>query len=258
MGGSGRVQAGLRRAVTDPRPSSARCARPGSAASSGQKVGSAVGSSADDAVRSAGRRSPCSASSPSCLRAPGSSGRWPRGRRRAPDSSVTTAVSSSDGERLAAGHLGDHRRDLAGLVDGLGELVRVHAVLLRGGDQVLDQLLLADRTCSASATASSRIWLRRPCAASASTSARCSSSSRPALALEVTVAPRPRRAPSGTGISTVSSSFVESLLAGLHALLVRLDLLGLRAQVRRELVERVELAGQLGEVVVRRRAARAP
>src|SRR5690348_11221912 len=41
------------------------------------------------------------------------------------------------GQRLAAGDLGDHRGDLTLLVDRLGELVGVHAVLLGGHDEVL-------------------------------------------------------------------------------------------------------------------------
>ena len=51
---------------------------------------------------------------------------------------------------------------------------------------------------------------------------------------------------------------LEHLVAGLDALLELLGPLGLRAQVGAQLVEGVELAGQLGEVVVRPRGARAP
>ena len=48
-----------------------------------------------------------------------------------PSASTTLAFSRTVGERLAAGDLGHHRGDLAVLVDRLGELVGVHAVLLR-------------------------------------------------------------------------------------------------------------------------------
>ncbi len=51
---------------------------------------------------------------------------------------------------------------------------------------------------------------------------------------------------------------LEHLVAGLDALLVLLGLLGLRGDVGAQLLEGVELGGELGEVVVERRAARAP
>ena len=51
---------------------------------------------------------------------------------------------------------------------------------------------------------------------------------------------------------------LEDLVAGLDALLELLGLLGLLGDVGAQLVEGVELGGQLGEVVVERGAARGP
>ena len=48
------------------------------------------------------------------------------------------------GEGLAAADFADHHRNLATLVNELGELVRIHAVLAGGGHDVVDQLVLAD------------------------------------------------------------------------------------------------------------------
>src|SRR6185312_5474606 len=48
------------------------------------------------------------------------------------------------GQRLAAANLADHHRDLAGAVEHLRELVRVHAVLAGGLHDVVDELGLLD------------------------------------------------------------------------------------------------------------------
>ena len=48
------------------------------------------------------------------------------------------------GQSLAPGDLADHRGDLTLRVDGLGELVGVHAVLLGRHEQVFDELGLLD------------------------------------------------------------------------------------------------------------------
>src|SRR3954465_10705865 len=53
-------------------------------------------------------------------------------------------LAEHHGERLRAGHLGDHAGQLPVLLQHLGELLRLHAVLLGRLDHVVGELALAD------------------------------------------------------------------------------------------------------------------
>ena len=161
------------------------------------------------------------------------------------------------GECLAARHLRDHRRHLTGLVDRLGELVRVHAVLLRAGDDVLDQLLLVDGHLDLLGHGvEQQLGLERLARLDLDLGA-VLVVLEPVLALQVAVhlvgddAVRHRHVDGSVRCSSSRSRACTPCSK-------RLTLRDLVPQVVAQLLEGVELAGELGEVVVRRRAARGP
>ena len=174
-----------------------------------------------------------------------------------PAVSVTIGLVEHGGQRLAAGDLLDDRGDLALLVDGLGELVRVHAVLLGAHDEVLDELGLLDPDLELLGDGvEEELGLQRLAGALLDLGA-VLVVVEAVLALEVLVHLGLDDAV-GHGHVDGLEQVLEHLVAGLDALLVLLGLLGLRGDVGAQLVEGVELGGELGELVVERRAARGP
>src|SRR5665647_1206809 len=152
-------------------------------------------------------------------------------------------------ERLAAGDLSHHGGDLAALLDGLGELVGVHAVLLGRHHEVLDQLgladadllLLGDRVEQELRTHGPPGVLVDLGAVLVILEA--------ALTLEVLVdLGRDERV--GDGNLGVGQQVIKDLVPGLDSLFELLGALGLRLDVGLELLDGVELRSQLGEVVV--------
>ena len=154
-----------------------------------------------------------------------------------------------DRQALAARDLGHHRRYLPGLVDGLGERVRVQAVARRLGDQVVDQLALGHRHLlgvddgvedepGAQRLADLLGHLRTVLVVG-----------EPVLALEVGVH---LGLDQGVGDGDLDrlEQRVEHLVAGAEPGLELLVLLDLGAQVGLQLVEGLELGRQLGELVV--------
>ena len=172
--------------------------------------------------------------------------------------SVTAALSSTTARPLRRATSATICGHLAGLVDGLGEVVGVHAVLLGAGDQVLDQLPLADRDLLlARRSRRAANWARRPCGPPRSPrrgARRPRAGPRPPGG----GAPRPRRRLRHRDLDGGEQG-LQQPLAGLDALLERAWSArpGSRRSARSS--SRVSNSlGQLGELVVRRRAARAP
>ena len=166
-----------------------------------------------------------------------------------PDASVTAAFSSTFASALRRATSATMAGTWPGLVDGLGELVRVHAVLLRATDDVLDQLVLLDldlfllgdgveQELGLSALRVLGVDLGAVLVVLEA-----------ALALEVAVHLGLDDAVGDRHLDGLDE-VLQHLVAGLDALLEPLGLLGLLAQVVAQLLEGVELAGQLGEVVV--------
>ena len=152
-------------------------------------------------------------------------------------------------ERLAAGDLSHHRGDLATFVDGLGELVGLHAVLLGRHHEVLDQLglgdadllLLGDRI-------EQELRTHGPPGVGVDLGT-VLFVLEPVLTLEVLFdLGLDQRV--GHGDLGVAQQVLENLVPGLDALVVHLGAIGLPLDVGLELGEGVELRGELGEVVV--------
>ena len=165
---------------------------------------------------------------------------------------MTSAFSSTRGERLAAATsatiAGTWPASSTALANAFGSMPYCWAL----ATMYSTSSCWLTCTCTFSATASSSSCALKALRASTSTSARCSSSSSRSSPSRWRCTSSATM-PSGTGTSTVSSEALEQPLAGLQPLLDALDLRDLLAQVVAQLVEGVELAGELGEVVVGRR-----
>ena len=176
---------------------------------------------------------------------------------RRPGGVGDVALSSTAASALRRADLLHDRGDLALLVDGLGELVGVHAVLLGAHHEVLDELGLLDPDLELLGDGvEEELGLERLAGALVDLGA-VLVVVEAVLALEVLVHLGLDDAV-GHGHVDGLEQVLEHLVAGLDALLVPLGLLGLGGDVGAQLVEGVELGGELGEVVVERRAARGP
>ena len=167
---------------------------------------------------------------------------------------MTVGLAENNGQRLAAADLGNHHGDLAALIDDLGELVRVHAVLAGGGDDVVDQLVLADVDFFLFGDGVEDDFVLE--GAGGVGLDLCAVLLGVVLAFTVAVAllevgfellfnHRVRN----RNLNELNE-LVQDLVAGLYALLNNLGVGGLLGQVLAEFGEGVELGRQLGEVIV--------
>src|SRR5450759_31464 len=152
-------------------------------------------------------------------------------------------------KRLATSDLGHHVGDLTALVDCLGKLIGVHAVLLGGHHQVLDQFRLANADLFLLGNrVEQELGTHRVTGVLVDLSA-VLVILEAALILEVpghlSLDERV-----GDGNLGVLQQVLKDLVASLNALLHLLGTLGLDLDVGPELLKAVELRGKLGELVV--------
>ena len=153
-------------------------------------------------------------------------------------------------ERLAARDLADHAGDLAVLVEHLDELARLHVVLGRALHEVLGELVLADLDLFLlDDRVEQDLAAERLLAGDSVTSARCTSSSR-RFSFSRWRCTSSSTSCGGTGISTDSSSLSTSWSRAWAPCPNTLDRAICSRMSRLQLVDGVELAGDLGEVVV--------
>src|SRR5450830_1267558 len=160
-------------------------------------------------------------------------------------------LAQRDRERLRAGDLGDHRRDLPLLVDRLDERVRVNPVLARRAHEVVEQLVLVDldlevlreRVEQDLVAQRRRGLLPDLDAVLGVVDATLGLQVTRHLGLDDALRDRDLRG---------GDQLLEELVTRLDGLVRGLDARDLLAQVRGELLEGVELARELGEVVVGR------
>ena len=158
-------------------------------------------------------------------------------------------LAERDRERLVAGDLADHRGDLAVLAEDLDELVGVHAVLRRTLHEVLGELVLADLDLLGLGDRVEHDLGLEGLGAGLGDLGAVLVVLEAALGLEVTVHLVLDDAVGDRHVDELDE-LVDEQVAGLGALAERLVAGDLLREARRELVERVELARDLREVVV--------
>src|SRR6185312_13777710 len=158
-------------------------------------------------------------------------------------------LAQHDGERLATGDLADHPGDLAVLVEHLDELARFHVVLGGALHEVLGELVLADLDLLLLGDDIQQDLAAEGLLAGLRDLGAVHVVFEPVLVLEVTVHLVEHELLRNGDVERLEQ-FVDDLVARLSALLEDLGLAELLAQICLQLVDGVELARDLGEVIV--------